>query len=183
MVQLLWHICCRPRPGNYELQSSVTLSRSSPQTATKKKIRGGGHILWLSGYHEHTHVHICITTPGRRLFTCQVKGLKSVTDGDLIRKAGPGVENEYAERLQWEGLEQKLKREWQYSVEGGGFGGGDCRGGGGHRVMRGLNATNAMSQGLIKTSSALLRRSRHTQMHLCVVRPVWMDGAGKRCRV
>lgn len=129
MVQLLWHICCRPRPGNYELQSSVTLSRSSPQTATKKKIRGGGHILWLSGYHEHTHVHICITTPGRRLFTCQVKGLKSVTDGDLIRKAGPGVENEYAERLQWEGLEQKLKWEWQYSVEVGGFGGGDCRGG------------------------------------------------------
>lgn len=32
---------------------------------------------------------------------------------------------------------------------------------GGHRVMRGLNATNAMSQGLIKTSSALLPRSGH----------------------
>lgn len=49
--------------------------------------------------------------------------------------------------------------------------------------MRGLNATNAMSQGLIKTSSALLQRSRHTQMHLCdshcgLVR---MDGASKLC--
>lgn len=40
-------------------------------------------------------------------------------------------------------------------------------GGGGHRVMRGLNATNAMSQGLIKTSSALLPRSGHAHMHLC----------------
>lgn len=38
---------------------------------------------------------------------------------------------------------------------------------GGHRVMRGLNATNAMSQGLIKTSSALLPRSGHAHMHLC----------------
>lgn len=37
---------------------------------------------------------------------------------------------------------------------------------GGHRVMRGLNATNAMSQGLIKTSSALLPRSGHAHMHL-----------------
>lgn len=42
---------------------------------------------------------------------------------------------------------------------------------GGHRVMRGLNATNAMSQGLIKTSSALLPRSGHAHMHLC-------DGSG-----
>lgn len=37
--------------------------------------------------------------------------------------------------------------------------------------MRGLNATNAMSQGLIKTSSALLPRSGHAHMHLC-------DGGG-----
>lgn len=42
---------------------------------------------------------------------------------------------------------------------------------GGHRVMRGLNATNAMSQGLIKTSSALLPRSGHAHVHLC-------DGSG-----
>lgn len=42
---------------------------------------------------------------------------------------------------------------------------------GGHRVMRGLNATNAMSQGLIKTSSALLPRSGPAHMHLC-------DGGG-----
>lgn len=28
VVQLLWHISCRPRQGNYELQSSMTLSRS-----------------------------------------------------------------------------------------------------------------------------------------------------------
>lgn len=77
--------------------------------------------VWLSWTHTHTHVHICITTPGRRLFTCQVKGLKSVTDGDLTRKAGAGEENEYAERLQCEGLEQKLKQEWQYKVEGGGL--------------------------------------------------------------
>ncbi len=41
----------------------------------------------------------------------------------------------------------------------------------GHRVMRGLNATNAMSQGLIKTSSELLPRSGHAHMHLC-------DGSG-----
>lgn len=38
---------------------------------------------------------------------------------------------------------------------------------GGHRVMRGLNATNAMSQGLIKTSSVLHPRSGHAHMHLC----------------
>lgn len=37
----------------------------------------------------------------------------------------------------------------------------------GHKVMRGLNATNAMSQGLIKTSSALLPRSGYAYMHLC----------------
>lgn len=43
--------------------------------------------------------------------------------------------------------------------------------GGGHQVMRGLNATNAMFQGLIKTSSALLPRSGHAHMHLC-------DGTG-----
>ncbi len=42
---------------------------------------------------------------------------------------------------------------------------------GGHRLMRGLNATHAMSQGLIKTSSALLPRSGHAHMHLC-------DGSG-----
>ena len=36
----------------------------------------------------------------------------------------------------------------------------------GHKVMRGLNATNAMSQGLIKTSSALHPRSGHAHVHL-----------------
>lgn len=40
-------------------------------------------------------------------------------------------------------------------------------GNGGHGVMRGLNATNAMFQGLIKTSTALLPRSGHAHMHLC----------------
>lgn len=39
---------------------------------------------------------------------------------------------------------------------------------GGHEVMRGLNATNAMSPGLIQTSSALLQGQRsHTVLHLC----------------
>lgn len=42
---------------------------------------------------------------------------------------------------------------------------------GGHKVMRGLNATNAMSQGLIKTSSVLHSRSGHAHMHLS-------DGSG-----
>lgn len=38
----------------------------------------------------------------------------------------------------------------------------------GHEVMRGLNATNAMSPGLIQTSSALLQGQRsHTALHLC----------------
>lgn len=45
----------------------------------------------------------------------------------------------------------------------GGYGGG-----GGHEVMRGLNATNAMSPGLIQTSSGLLQGQRsHTALHLC----------------
>lgn len=47
---------------------------------------------------------------------------------------------------------------------------------GGHRVMRGLNATNAMSQGLIKTSSALLSRSGHAHMHLSDVSGGFVGG-------
>lgn len=169
MVQLLWHICCQPRPGNYELQSSVTLSRFDCPTHTRqpKRIRGGGTFCGCLVI-MNTHVHICITTPGRRLFTCQVRGLKSVTDGDLTRKLGAGENNEYAEKLKCEGLEQKLKWEWQNKVEGG-FGGG-------HRVMRGLNATNAMSQSLIKTSSGLPWRSTHTQTHLCIVAEACLNG-------
>lgn len=58
MVQLLWHIYCRPSPGNYELQSSLTLSRSlHPLQASPVYGRRG-----LSGYpttqtHRHTHLH------------------------------------------------------------------------------------------------------------------------------
>lgn len=45
-------------------------------------IRGGGTFCCLVTPNTHTN------TPGPWLFTCQVKGLKSVTEGDLIRKQG-----------------------------------------------------------------------------------------------
>lgn len=55
----------------------------------------------------------------------------------------------------------------------------------GHRVMRGLNATNAMSQGLIKTSSALHPRSGHAHVHLSdsggSLASGWVDGEASVC--
>lgn len=58
--------------------------------------------VWLPPEHTHTH------TPGPWLFTCQVKGLKSETEGGLTRKQGTYLEeNEYAGRLECEGEGQK----------------------------------------------------------------------------
>lgn len=144
------HSTVEPDWTHYELQSSLTLSRSLWPSV------GGwwGVAVWFWCARAQTHTHL-----ERSIFGWQVKGLKSVTEGDLTRKPVRRRRrrrermNEYAEG--WRGVG------WQSEGTSGVWGGG-------HEVMRGLNATNAMSPGLIQTSSALLQGQRsHTVLHLC----------------
>lgn len=101
--------------------------------------------VWLRPAHTNT--------PGPWLFACQVKGLMSVTEGDLTRKV---EEDEYAARVEREREEQREEGGWEANDSPKQREGVN----GGHRVMRGLNATNAMSQGLMKTNSCIAPKVR-----------------------
>lgn len=74
--------------------------------------------VWLPLLHTYTHLH----TPGLLLFTCQVKGLKSVTERDITRKQGTVGGRRWicSKSGLWKrGTGRKVEKERHNKVEGG----------------------------------------------------------------